>query len=253
MKELELKKIWKQEEEIAHIKGWDFSHVDDRAEWAEQDLPWDYDAVVRGYLTDEMKIMDYDTGGGEYLLSLGHPYENTSATEGYPPNVKLCKETLLPLGIDFRECSDPSRLPFEDESFDMAINRHGSFDAKEVFRVLKPGGIFVTQQVGGSNERDLVEKVLPEEVEIDRNQFLEPRKREFEDAGFEIIRAEETFKPIRFFDVGALVWFARVIEWEFKGFSVDRCFDKLLELQKKIEAGEVIEGTAHRFLLVAKK
>ena len=42
-----------------------------------------------------------DTGGGEFLLSLHHPFQNTSATEGYPPNVQLCKETLLPLGIDF--------------------------------------------------------------------------------------------------------------------------------------------------------
>ena len=65
-----------------------------------------------------MNILDYDTGGGEFLLSLKHPYEKTAATEGYPPNVKLCAEKLLPLGIDLRECSDPSHIPFEDEAFD---------------------------------------------------------------------------------------------------------------------------------------
>ena len=36
-----------------------------------------------------MRLLDMDTGGGEFLLSLGHPFERTAATEGYPPNVEL--------------------------------------------------------------------------------------------------------------------------------------------------------------------
>lgn len=31
---------------------------------------------------------------------------------------------------------------------------------------------------------------------------------------------------------GAFVWFARIIEWEFPGFSVERCFDRLLRMQE---------------------
>lgn len=85
----------------------------------------------------DLDILDYDTGGGEFLLSLGHPFERTSATEGYGPNVKLCRETLLPLGIHFKECTDPSKVPYEDKTFDIIINRHGDFDARECFRLLK--------------------------------------------------------------------------------------------------------------------
>lgn len=51
----------------------------------ERDLPWDYDAIVRSYVQPEKKLMDYDTGGGEYLLSLGHPPENTAAHGGVSP------------------------------------------------------------------------------------------------------------------------------------------------------------------------
>ena len=94
-----LKSAWKSEENVAHIKGWDFSHIRGRYE-EEDNLPWDYEKIIRSFLTDGMKLLDYDTGGGEFLLSLGHPFENTAATEGYPPNVVLCKERLLPLGID---------------------------------------------------------------------------------------------------------------------------------------------------------
>ena len=75
---------WKREEEQAHIHGWDFSHIEGRYE-EETDLPWDFKAIIQSYLKKDSKLLDIDTGGGEFLLSLGHPYENTAATEGYPP------------------------------------------------------------------------------------------------------------------------------------------------------------------------
>lgn len=160
MNEEQLRKIWKQEEEIAHIHGWDFSHLRGRYE-EENDLPWDYEKIVREYLNPKMQMLDYDTGGGEFLLSLGHPYSNTAATEGYAPNVALCSEKLQPLGIRFKECNDPDNIPFDDESFDIMINRHGDFSPTEIFRLLRKNGIFITEQVGEENERDLVEMVLP--------------------------------------------------------------------------------------------
>lgn len=247
----ELKTSWKREEDCAFIKGWDFSHIHGRYEEAEP--PWDYEAIVRSVRKDEMKLLDYDTGGGEFLLSLGHPYENTAATEGYPPNVTLCRERLSPLGIDLRECKDAADIPFSDASFDIVINRHGDFDPPEIRRLLKPGGLFVTQQVGSCNDRDLVELVLPGTPKPFPHENQREQRARFEDAGFNILRAEEAFGPIMFYDVGAFVWFARIIEWEFPGFSVDRCFDRLLRLQETIEREGRICGTTHRYLIAARK
>ena len=61
------------------------------------------------------------------------------------------------------------------------------------------------------------------------------------------------YRPIKFYDVGAFVWFAHIIEWEFPGFSVDRCFEHLIKMQEKIEDEGSIEGTIHRYLIVARK
>ena len=243
---------WKQEEETAHIHGWDFSHIDGRYSEGEG-LPWDYRAIIDEYRREDSMLLDCDTGGGEFLLSLGHPHANTAATEGYPPNVALCRERLLPLGIDFRPCGDPARLPFPDASFDLMINRHGSFDPAECFRLLKPGGVFVTQQVGADNDRELVEMVLPDAPPPFPDMRLSIQSERFRTAGFEILRAEEAFPPISFTDVGAFVWFARIIEWEFPGFSVERCLPRLLALQRKLEAEGEIAGTTHRYLLAARK
>ena len=252
MKTNKLIEQWKVEESIAHIHGWDFSHIEGR--YAEQDdLPWDYRAVIGEYLRPAMRLLDIDTGGGEFLLSLNHPYENTAAMENYLPNVELCKKVLLPLGIDFRSGDGKEKLPFDDGSFDMVIDRHGDFNAEEICRILKPGGLFITQQVGAENDRELVsllcggmERPFPE-------QYLTIASRKFEEAGFQILRGEECFRPIKFFDVGALVWFARIIQWEFPDFSVDTHLENLLKTQKILEEHGTIDGSIHRFLLVVKK
>lgn len=247
-----LKEQWKKEESIAHIHGWDFSHIQERYEEG-QDMPWDYVEVVQKYLAPHLKMLDIDTGGGELLLSLNHPYENTSATEGYPPNVELCKTVLSPLGIEFREAKDVSCLPFSDSLFDIIINRNGSFDAKELFRILKPNGIFITQQVGAENDRELVDLLLPNTSIPYPEQYLEKAIKKFTNAGFEIVESQEAFPKIKFYDVGALVWFARIIEWEFPGFSVEACFDNLCKAQQILDEKGVIEASTHRFLFVARK
>lgn len=246
------KTIWEQEEKLAHIHGWDFSHIYGKYE-VENDLPWDYEKLVRQYLKSNLDIMDYDTGGGEFLLSLNHPYDKTSATEGYPPNVELCRDKLLPLGIHFKECNNPSRIPFDTETFDLIINRHGNFDARELFRLLRYHGMFITEQVGEDNDRDLVDMVLPGTDKPFPHLNLTEQCRNFENAGFKIIKAEEAYRPIKFYDVGAFVWFAHIIEWEFPDFSVDRCFERLLMMQETVERSGKIEGTIHRYLIIAQK
>lgn len=244
---------WKAEEQIAHIRGWDFSHIHGR--YTEEDqLPWDYRSIILESLHPGMKLLDIDTGGGEFLLSLGHPCADISATEGYAPNIELCRQTLLPLGIDFRPADGSGILPFRDEQFDMIIDRHGDFNAAEIFRVLKPGGLFITQQVGAENDRELVELLLdPVPPMPFPNQYLSIACDSFRRCGFKIVRAEECFRPIRFFDVGALVWFARIIEWEFPGFSVESCLDRLIAAQQQLEKKGSLDATIHRFLLSARK
>jgi SAM-dependent methyltransferase len=248
----QLIEFWKEEEKVASIKGWDFSHLKGRLFDDEKTLPWDYKQTVLKYLKPEMKVLDIDTGGGEFLLSLGHPNENITVTESYAPNVELCQKTLCPKGINVVNCK-ADNLPFEDESFDIILNRHGDLAPEEFFRVLKKGGLFVTQQVGAYNDREFVKLLLPKADIPFPTQYLQHQAEEFENAGFDILEENEGYYKMRFSDVGALVWFAKIIEWEFAGFSVEKCAEKLLKAQEIISNDEFIEGTAHRFYFVAQK
>ncbi len=73
---------------------------------------------------------------------------------------------------------------------------------------------------------------------ISREKFKDIKSQIYED----ILRLEEEFRPIKFYDVGALVWFARIIEWEFPNFSVDKCLDNLYKAQEILEKKGSIEG-----------
>lgn len=244
---------WKAEQETAHIHGWDFSHLDGRYE-EEADFPWDYKACIEKHLTRHKMLLDIDTGGGEFLLSLNHTCPKTAATENYPPNVALCDERLSMLGINFKQADGKGVLPFKSGSFDIVINRHGDFNAAEIQRVLKTGGVFITQQVGADNDREIVELLLSENEPLPfPDQRLETVARLFENAGFAVVEKAEHYGTIRFYDVGALVWFARIIEWEFPAFSVENNLPQLLKAQRLIEENGAVEGRTHRFFLCCKK
>lgn len=249
----DLKKQWLEEEKAAQIHGWDFSYLDGRFYTGDDDLDWDYRQLILDRLSPDKRILDIDTGGGEFLLSLGHPFPMTAATEGYPPNVELCRSKLLPLGIDFRPWAEGEALPFEDESFDMVIDRHGSYDIPEIWRVLKKGGIFITQQVGGDNDRELAEMLCPGRKPLYEGHYLSSELERFRAQGFSIADSGECYRPIEFYDTGALVWFARVIPWEFPDFSVDNNFEQLCAAHAVIQEKGRLSGRIHRFMITAVK
>lgn len=161
-----LKEQWLFEEKYS-FKGWDFSHLNGR--WDSDPLIWDYDSILKSKLKCTDKLLDMGTGGGEYLLSLKHPYEMTTVTEAYPPNIELCKNILSPLGIKVVQTYDDDKLSIDNDSLDVVINRHESFDLQEVNRVLKSEGYFITQQVGCDNNNDLSSKLLPNFRKKDTN------------------------------------------------------------------------------------
>jgi 2-polyprenyl-3-methyl-5-hydroxy-6-metoxy-1,4-benzoquinol methylase len=140
------------EEMNTKFEGWDFSHI--RGRMQEFPLTWNYRAIIIPYLTSTTSLLDMGTGGGEFLSSIPFP-KNTHATEAYEPNVKIAKNRLEPLGIKVKHNFSDSKLPFDNEQFDIIINRHESYDESEVYRIIKRGGHFITQQVGCSNNMEI--------------------------------------------------------------------------------------------------
>ncbi|WP_242865989.1 hypothetical protein [Desnuesiella massiliensis] len=48
------------------------------------------------------------------------------------------------------------------------------------------------------------------------------------------------------------MYYAKIIQWEFPGFSVETCFDELCKLQKELINKPYIESYEHRLIVVAR-
>ena len=233
------------------FSGWDFKYVSER--WKESPLSWDYPQIVRDHIRPDIHMLDMDTGGGELLSSLQPLPHHTYATEGYPPNVPVARNKLEPLGVKVVQLYGNDPLPFENGLFDLVINRHGSFIATELHRVLKPGGIFITQQVGGQNNFELNE-LLQEKPEFQYSYWtVDFGKKQLTDAGFQILGQREEFPETIITDIGALVFHLKVISWQIADFSVEKYYDKLVKIHNLIQENGDLRIKSHRILILAKK
>lgn len=187
------------------------------------------------------------------LSSLQPLPRNTYATEGYAPNVPLAKNRLEPLGVTVAQTQQEGTLPFTDDFFDLVINRHGSFSSAEVYRVLKPGGSFITQQVGGRNNFELNE-LLQEKPEFQYSHWTPGwAVKQLTDAGFQIVDRKEEFPDAVITDISALVFHLKIISWQVADFSVEKYRDKLIQIHNTMQETGRITVKSHRFLIVAKK
>ncbi|OXM83187.1 class I SAM-dependent methyltransferase [Paenibacillus rigui] len=134
---------------IGLANGWDFSSVRSRIEGEERDV---YEESAKRCGRSALWL-DIGTGGGERilphaeeaLLLVGIDRSESMVRTAVDNGRKLAKPNVRFLRMDAR------RLDFPDGFFDLVTCRHSAFDANEAARVLRPGGYFLTQQVG---ERD---------------------------------------------------------------------------------------------------
>jgi SAM-dependent methyltransferase len=235
------------------FSGWDFSWLWGRL--VEEAPPWDFRRSVELELPRVKSLLDLGTGGGEFLSSVEPLPRQTYVTEGYPPNATIARDRLRPLGIDVVQTyaedntvrPQSGALPFRTGTFDMVIDRHESFVAREVRRVLKRGGIFLTQQVGSPNLPELNEFLGAPKAEAVWD--LRVAKRQVEEAGLRVTASREARLESRFRDIGAVVFLLLAVPWQVEGFSVNDYLDKLRELHGLMVRTGSFRVTARRFYI----
>jgi hypothetical protein len=226
------------EAEATTFQGWDFSTLGDRLVLESPD--WDFEEIVANAAADSTRMLDMGTGGGEWLSSLRARAPITVATEGWQPNVAVATGRLRPLRVPVvytegatdnhrQEPGDPAgRLPFLTEAFDLVTNRHESFRATEVARMLRREGTFLTQQThsGSQQFHELLGSEHPGVQELELDMIVV----QLQDAGLTIDEAEVGIATTVFADIGALAWYLRSVPWAVPGFTVKTYRQALLRL-----------------------
>jgi len=248
------------------IQGWDFSWLREEGRYQEDPLPWVYSELVARRARRSPDLLDLGTGGGERLAAITPHPQLTVATESYPPNVGIAARRLAPFGIDVVHVSSipdnagqgdvglKGSLPFRDSSFHLVIDRNEAFVARDVARVLAPGGVFLTEQSGGSVTPEIY-RLLGVEPPASRapDWNLDLARKQLVAAGLHPFGSGEADFSMSFSDVGALAWYLTAVPWTFPGFSVERQRRRLERLHSRVLDQGPIRVPRYAFWLEAGK
>lgn len=233
--------------------GWDFSVLASRT--VVEGKTWDFLRVVNGYLHKDTVLLDIGTGGGEKILQLAECCKRIVGIDNSSEMINKAKENLAESNksnVEFM-VAESDCLPFEDHSFDIVTSRHAPFDSKEIGRVLKENGLFITQQVGEDDKRNIKEVFGRGQGSGRKSGDLMRRyAQELGDAGFEIVRkdrydASEYYKDIR--DILFLLEHTPTIP----GFDSNKDGHALERLEREFKTDKGIKTNSERFLLIARK
>ena len=219
--------------------------------------PWEYDEVVwSGGARD--RVLDVGTGGGEVLARLRRRAEwgtviavDHSERMAGVAQSNIGDRVLVAVG-------DAAALPAGAASFDLVLERHASVHPVEVVRVLKPGGSFITQQVGGRNTQSIFDAFG---WGSNWDQFADddppPRRcedlaRDFEALGCTIERVDDYEVGYAFLDLESLVFFLKAAPMP-EDFEPQRHLDGVNRLLATNLSDRGIETTEHRELLVVRR
>jgi SAM-dependent methyltransferase len=233
------------------VEGWDFSWFDGRA--TEQRPSWGYARLIGERMAGAAAALDIQTGGGEVLAGIPTPPPTLLATESWAPNVEIARRNLAPLGGVVAVAADDADLPFPDASFDLVVSRHPTVTVwPEIARVLRPGGTYLSQQVGAGSVRELRDALMGPHEESD-SRSTRRAVAAATDAGLDVVDLREQSLRMEFFDIAAVVYFLRKVFWTVPDFTVERYRDQLADLHERIQADGRFVAHSARFLIEAGK
>ena len=149
--------------------------------------------------------------------------------------------------------ADTPTLPFAASSFDLVVSRHPVVVLwDEIGRVLRPGGAYLSQQIGAGSNRELTDFMMGEQPVNERRSAASTRAGA-EAAGLEVLQLAECALRVEFFDVAAVVHFLRKVPWTVPGFTPEAYAEPLARMYACIERDGLFVSTARRMLVGARR
>lgn len=236
----------------APIGAWDFSWLGGRA--VEERPTWRYFDRVVDRAAAVSTLLDVQAGVGSMVGNLPALPALSVATEGFATSVAVAVERLVARRVHLVVTSQTlPGLPFNGGTFELVISRHPiEVWWTEIARVLRPGGSYFAQHVGPHSLRSLSEYLMGPLPEGSKR-ATETERRGAERAGLEVRMMKLEHPRTAFYDIGAVVYFLRLVPWIVPGFTVPQYRHELRALHELIEREGVFETWASRTLIEATK
>ena len=132
-----------------------------------------FDQLLKGRIASEMRVLDAGCGGGRNLIYFFRSRFNTSgvdqSAEAIAQIQSLAAQLAPHLPPDNFRVAAIEQMPFDHQSFDVVISSavlhfardeaHWSAMVQEMWRVLKPGGIFFARLASTIGMEDKVRQI----------------------------------------------------------------------------------------------
>ncbi|MDQ0232064.1 class I SAM-dependent methyltransferase [Metabacillus malikii] len=238
-------------EKVGKTNGWDFSKLQVTVEG----MRWDFHDEVKKMSKSTDVLLDVGTGGGESLLQLASSFQflvgiDLSATmiETAQKNVKDSQIS----NVRFTQMSS-DHLLFPEEFFDIVTCRHAPFCSKEIARVLKSGGSFLTQQVGEMDKLNLKQAFKRGHTMHKDGALCSMYVKELYDAGFSEIQTFEYDATDYYHRPEDLIFLLKHTPTIPQFGEKQDDFEILEKFIRENTTSKGIRTNSKRFLIVAKK
>lgn len=233
------------------VKGWDFSQI----KVIEEGPNIEYAKIVESRLEKNKTLLDIGTGGAERLLGFALKVDEAIAIDVDRKMIETAAENLSKCGLQNVALilCDSEKLPIMAANIDVVICRQAPFNAREVARVLKQRGIFVTQQVSEGDKRNF-KTVFRRGQDYGRRSGTKKRRylRMLRESGMQVIE-ERTINTIEYYQSMDDVIFLIANTPMILDFDFGKEQDKLKEIEEKFRTTQGIKTNSERFLIVGKK
>lgn len=136
--------------QVAKEIGWDFSKVNYECV---QKIKFDYYEQVKKHIKSKTIMLDVGCGSGEKASQYYSKAKQIFMIDTESEMLKKAKENILKLDSNtqqkfcLKQESGSKKLKFASESLDLVVSRHCGVNMAEVYRVLKNGGYFISQDI----------------------------------------------------------------------------------------------------------
>jgi SAM-dependent methyltransferase len=239
-------------DKVGRLNGWDFSKLKTISEG----VKWDFYKEVTKRCKKTDVLLDIGTGGGEKVLKIADSLQFLVGIDLSSGMIETAQSNLNNsnvLNVRFSKMSSDD-LQFPTGFFDVISSCHAPFYSKEVAKVLKSGGIFLTQQVSEADKLN-VKKAFGRGQsfgEIDgvlKDKYI----RDLREVGFSDVKSFE-YNAIEYYQRPEDLIFLLIHTPTIPNFGQEKKdFDKLNDFIENNRTVKGIRTNSKRFFIIAKK
>lgn len=212
-----------------------------------REINFDTYKEVSKYVKQEDHLAIVSVDGGEFVSKYPSLPPITYVVEA---KKEKADETLKDRELKVTTCTKDGKMPFKDDKMDVVINELSNYDKFEMFRILKPGGYVIVDQMGSDNYKEIINMFIP--FRMKGSWDKESCSQTLHDIGFEIVHGMEDRGYIRFKTMASVFRFMKDLAPD-RVEKYELYINFYAAILKTIKEQSFFDLTTHKFLVIAKK